>query len=190
MKAGKPKELYSTGDVAKICDVTINTVVKWFEAGELKGRRTSKRGARRITRKSLFSFLKRQNFPPDTAAGERFGLVIVDDDKSAVSLFKKAFGRDHGYAVEAASSRFEAGLLAERLKPNIVFVCVDVKDLDAGEMAEHMRSRGDAQKTPVVAMGRRLGARRREKLSEHFDAILAKPLKVAQVKEIVAAHSS
>ena len=60
----KPKDLYSTGDVARMCGVTINTVVKWFEAGVLKGKRTSETGARRITRRSLFSFLKKRGFPP------------------------------------------------------------------------------------------------------------------------------
>lgn len=183
------KELYSTGDIARICGVTINTVVKWFETGELKGKRTSRRGARRVTRNSLFSFLKRHSFPSDTAAGERFRVIVVDDDKKAISVFRKALDRTCGYAVEAASSSFEAGLLAGHLSPNIVFVCADLRGVNAEGLAERLHSREDTRGTPLVAVGQRLGSRRREKLGGHFNAVVTKPLGIAQVREIVAAHS-
>ena len=186
----KFKDLYSTGDVAKICGVTINTVVKWFEAGELEGRRTSRTGARRITRKSLFSFLKRQGFPPETAARERFRIIVVDDDKAAISLFRRSFRNDSGYMVNTTSSSFEAGLLAERLKPNVVFVDVNLKSIETMELAKHLRDVANGQDMLVVAVGLRLGEKRREELSKHFDAVLTKPLEASKMKKIIAACSS
>ena len=186
----KPKELYSTGDVARICGVTINTVVKWFEAGELEGRRTSRTGARRITRKSLFSFLKRQSFPPDTATGERFRIIVVDDDRSAISLFRNVFRNSNGYMIEATTSSFEAGLLAESIKPNVVFLNINLRSIKAGELIKQLRASADKQKMLIVAVGRRLGEKRRKELSRYFDAVLSKPLEASEIKKIITAYSS
>jgi CheY-like chemotaxis protein len=187
VKVKKPRNLYSTGDVARLCGVTINTVVKWFEAGELKGKRTSATGARRITRRSLFSFLKRRGFPPDAAAAERFRILVVDDDEDVVSLFRKTFRNVYGYVVGVAGSSFEAGLLAERLKPHIVFLSVNLRGVRHADAARLLRANIGTHEVRVVATGRRIGKKRRESLSRHFDAILAKPFEVRQVRETIAA---
>lgn len=188
MKVSRPRQLYSTGDVAKICGVTINTVVKWFEAGELKGKRTSATGARRITRRSLFSFLRRRGFPADAASAERFRVLVVDSDRKAISFFKKTFGRSHGYTIDAAASSFEAGLLAGRLRPHIVFLSVDLGHTDPLALAGLFRGSAAEDKPAVVAVGRRLGKERAERLAAQFDGVLAKPLTARRIKEVVAAH--
>jgi CheY-like chemotaxis protein len=190
MRMKRSKDLYSTGDIARICGVTINTVVKWFETGELKGRRTSKTGARRITRKNLFSFLKRQGFPPDTASREKYRIVVVDNDKTVISTIKKAFRHSYGCTVDATASNFEAGLLTSRLKPDIVFLNVNLKGVEAKKLLKLVRAGRDARKIHVVAITRRLGKQRREEMSRHFDAVLAQPLEVGDIKKLMAACTS
>jgi excisionase family DNA binding protein len=44
------KNVYTTGEVAKICNVTIRTVIKWFESGELGGFKIPNSRDRRIPR--------------------------------------------------------------------------------------------------------------------------------------------
>jgi two-component system response regulator RpaA len=190
MRLGKPRQLYSTGDVAKICGVTINTVVKWFEAGELKGKRTSATGARRITRKSLFSFLKKGGFPADVAAAEAFRVLVVDSDRKVVSFFRNTFRRGDGYAIDAASSSFEAGLLAGRLRPHVVFISVDPARTHPRNLAALFRGSAGKDGPAIVAMGRRLGKKRAEELAAQFDAVMAKPLTAQRIREVMAAHSS
>lgn len=56
--AASPEESsYTTGDVAKICQVSPRTIVKWVEARRLRGYR-GKRGVRRVLRSDLIRFLK------------------------------------------------------------------------------------------------------------------------------------
>ncbi len=188
MKVRGPKKYFSTGNVAKICGVTINTVVKWYETGVLKGRRTSETGARRITRNSLFSFLRRRGYPGDTAVAERFRFLIVDDDIDVIKLITTSFRTAYGYMVGVADSNFEAGLLAERLKPHIVLISTGLKGVEPRHLAELLRASRGAGKAAMVAIGWRLGDKRREALSGHFDAILSKPLDTSRIREIIAGH--
>lgn len=59
----KGKNVFTTGDVAKICNVVPRTVQKWFDKGELVGYRLPLSKDRRIPLEELTRFLKAHNFP-------------------------------------------------------------------------------------------------------------------------------
>ena len=59
-------KVYTTGQVAKICQVNSRTVAKWFDAGHLKGYRLLGSQDRRFPREHLIEFMKRHGMPlPD-----------------------------------------------------------------------------------------------------------------------------
>ena len=49
-------EVFTTGQVARICKVAPRTVVKWFDSGRLRGYRTPGGDNRRIPREELLRF--------------------------------------------------------------------------------------------------------------------------------------
>ncbi len=49
--------VFTTGQVAKIFSVNINTVIKWFDEGKLKGFRLPRSNERRIYRESVTDFM-------------------------------------------------------------------------------------------------------------------------------------
>jgi excisionase family DNA binding protein len=51
-------KVYTTGQVAKICQVAPRTVSKWFDNGRLKGYRIPGSQDRRIPHKHLVAFMK------------------------------------------------------------------------------------------------------------------------------------
>lgn len=57
------QEIYTTGQVAKICKVAPRTVSKWFDSGRLRGYRIPGIQDRRIPREHLIRFLKEYGFP-------------------------------------------------------------------------------------------------------------------------------
>ena len=63
-----PKPTYTTGEIAKLLDVNINTVVKWFETGQLEGYKLPGSHARRIPRSVLINFLAKRDFTIAPAA--------------------------------------------------------------------------------------------------------------------------
>jgi uncharacterized protein (TIGR02996 family)/excisionase family DNA binding protein len=58
--------VFTTGQVAKICQVAPRTVSKWFDSGKLRGYRIPGSQNRRIPRVNLIRFLKENNMPLGT----------------------------------------------------------------------------------------------------------------------------
>ena len=57
------KEVLTTGEVAKICNVAPRTVSKWFDSGSLKGYRIPGSKTRRIPRPRLIEFAVAYGLP-------------------------------------------------------------------------------------------------------------------------------
>jgi excisionase family DNA binding protein len=62
----KGKNVLTTGDVAKICNVAGRTVSKWFDSGLLKGYRIPGSQDRRIPVEEMIRFMKEHNIPAST----------------------------------------------------------------------------------------------------------------------------
>jgi hypothetical protein len=61
--AWKKAEIFTTGDVARICCISIAKVISLFDQGLLKGFKIPGSSHRRIPRKSLIEFIKKYNLP-------------------------------------------------------------------------------------------------------------------------------
>jgi two-component system, OmpR family, response regulator RpaA len=57
------KQVFTTGDVARICHVSPRTVSKWFDSGRLRGYRIPGSEDRRIPRADLITFMKTYGMP-------------------------------------------------------------------------------------------------------------------------------
>ena len=57
------KDVLTTGEVAKICNVSLRTVIKWFDKGYLKGYIIPGTKDRRIPRSELVDFMKANKMP-------------------------------------------------------------------------------------------------------------------------------
>lgn len=57
------KDIFTTGEVAKICNVSLRTVIKWFDSGLIQGYVIPGTKDRRIPRNSLIGFMKENNIP-------------------------------------------------------------------------------------------------------------------------------
>ena len=59
------KDVLTTGEVAKICNVASRTVSKWFDSGQLRGYRIPGSKDRRIPVSNLVKFMKSHGIPMD-----------------------------------------------------------------------------------------------------------------------------
>lgn len=57
------KKVYTTGEVAKLLGININTVIKWFDEGKINGFRLPGSLERRITRTALLHFMQTNEIP-------------------------------------------------------------------------------------------------------------------------------
>ena len=59
------KTVYTTGEAAKICKVSQQTIIRCFDSGQLKGIRVPGSRFRRIPRDQLFLFMRDNGIPTD-----------------------------------------------------------------------------------------------------------------------------
>lgn len=62
-KTSQHKDVLTTGQVSKICNVAPRTVCRWFDNGQLQGYRIPGSNDRRILVSGLIRFMKAHNMP-------------------------------------------------------------------------------------------------------------------------------
>jgi excisionase family DNA binding protein len=185
------KEVLTTGEVAKICNVAPRTVSKWFDSGALKGYRIPGSRDRRIPAGELVKFMKAHGIPLEGVSTGRTRVLIVDDEKEIVEVLEKILTQQTNYEVKTAVSGFAAGMECERFKPHVMLLDIHLGDGDARQLSEMVRTSEQLQFTKIVAMSGKLTDGQAQALRHQgFDGFLKKPFQVRQVVEAIEAATS
>lgn len=185
------KEVLTTGEVAKVCNVAPRTVSKWFDSGALPGYRIPGSKDRRIPLANLLIFMKQHGIPMDALNTGRTRVVIVDDERDVVDVLKKVLTEQTSYEVFTAVSAFEAGALCERIKPHVVLLDVHLGDSDARAIAEMIRGNEALSMTKIIAMSGKLTDGQVQSMkSLGYAGFLRKPFQVRQVVEAIESATS
>lgn len=182
----RQKDILTTGEVAKICNVAPRTVSKWFDSGQLRGYRIPGSKDRRIPLNALIRFMKAHNIPTDGLQTGRNRVLIVDDESEIVEVLEKVLSEQANYEVHTAHSGFEAGLECEKYRPHVLLLDMHLGDIDGNEVVRLIRESNDLQLTKVIAMsGKLTDGQAQHLLHNGFDGYLKKPFHVRQVVEVI-----
>jgi len=150
------KDVLTTGEVAKICNVAPRTVSKWFDSGQIKGYRIPGSKDRRIPVSSLIQFMKDHGIPMDGAHSGKPRVLVVDDDREIVDTLQRVLVEQAGYEVRSSINGFEAGFECERFRPHVILLDIHLGDSDATAVANFVRNQDDMAITRVIAMSGKL----------------------------------
>jgi excisionase family DNA binding protein len=185
------KEVLTTGEVAKICNVAPRTVSKWFDTGSLKGYRIPGSKDRRIPVGELVRFMKAHGIPLDGLSSGRTRVLVVDADREVTDTLARVLAEQTNYEIHAANTAFEAGLECERFKPHVLLLDLHLNDGDSRRVADAVRTSDNLQMTRIVAMSGKLTDGQAHSLrSQGFDDFLKKPFQVRQVVSAIEAATS
>lgn len=180
------KDVLTTGEVAKICNVAPRTVSKWFDSGSLKGYRIPGSKDRRIPASQLVKFMKAHSIPFDGVLSGRTRVMIVDDEQEVLDVLAKVLSEQGNYEVRTANSPFSAGVECDRFKPHVVLLDLHLHEGDCRDVARFLRGHDDFQLTRVIAMSGKMTDQQLAQLRNNgFDATLKKPFQVRQVVEAI-----
>jgi len=180
------KEVLTTGEVAKICNVAPRTVSKWFDSGSLKGYRIPGSRDRRIPSGELMKFMRAHGIPLEGLNSGRTRVLIVDGEKDVVDTLERILTDQTSYDVRVCTTAFAAGMECERFKPHVVLLDIHLGDADARAFAENVRKNEHLQFTKVVAMSGKLTDGQSQGLrGQGYDGFLKKPFQVRQVVEAI-----
>src|SRR5205814_5521688 len=88
------KTVFTTGEAAKICKVSQQTIIRCFDSGQLKGFRVPGSKFRRIPRDLLYKFMKENGIPTDALESGKRKALLVDDDEELIELIRDALEAD------------------------------------------------------------------------------------------------
>ena len=148
----KGKNVLTTGDVAKICNVAPRTVSKWFDSGQLKGYRIPGSKDRRIPVEELTRFMRLHNMPTAALSTGKIRVLIVDSDESAAFQLADSVKRLGEYEVRAVYTTFETGVVTQKFCPHVMIVNLMSPDIDAASICQAVRSDSELQTMKIIAM--------------------------------------
>jgi excisionase family DNA binding protein len=165
------KMVFTTGEVAELFDVNINTVVKWLEDGLLKGFKFPGLTARRVPRKELLDFIAKQRFPVKEVERRSVEVVLVSSNRRQMECFRGAMEDAFGYKLYIASCAFETGLVCATSTPAAIFVHLRHSDFDPEGFRKLAAGKLNLLHTKLIA----IAAGKAPKANKGFDGFLSMP---------------
>ena len=172
----KGKNVLTTGDVARICNVAPRTVSKWFDSGQLKGYRIPGSKDRRIPLNELIRFMKAHDMPTEALPVGKTRVLIVDGTGQPSKELLDALAVRGDYDVQIAHSDFETGAALQRFAPHVILMNLLTNGLDAHGICRSIRATEDFALTKIIALANHLSQQEAAALLQKgYDGYVADP---------------
>ena len=146
------KTVFTTGEAAKICKVSQQTIIRCFDNGQLKGFRVPGSRFRRIPREMLYKFMKDNGIPTDALESGRRKVLLVDDDTELVEIMTKFLEEDGRFEVKIATTGFDAGMLVKEYRPDLLVLDVMLPDINGKEVCQRVRADNTMEEVRILCI--------------------------------------
>ena len=178
------KTVFTTGEAAKICKVSQQTIIRCFDNGQLKGFRVPGSRFRRIPREALYKFMKDNGIPTDALESGKRKVLLVDDDVELVELMTKVLEEDGRFEVRVATTGFDAGMMVKEYRPDLIVLDVMLPDINGKEVCHRVRSDPTLEDVRIICIS---GMVEEDKIQElrlsGADDFLHKPFDIEELIE-------
>jgi excisionase family DNA binding protein len=178
------KKVFTTGQVAKICQVAPRTVSKWFDSGKLRGYRIPGSQDRRIPRDQLIRFLKENGMPLGALEEEGWHkILIIGAEKLFIDRIQELLPEDEDYKYNIANSGFEAGIQAESFHPDTIVIDLSMGRSEGLQIAQNLRRNPQYEQTLIIALASEDEAAPETLVNYGFSENFKKPFDIALLAE-------
>lgn len=181
------KTVFTTGEVAQICKVSQQTVIRCFDSGRLKGFRVPGSRFRRITREGLVQFMKDNNIPLDQLDSGKKRVLVVDDEPAIIDMLVELLERDGRFEVRTASTGFDAGVAAGEFQPDVIILDYMLPDVNGNVVCQTVRSNPRLEHVKIIIVS---GVVNRDEiealLSNGAHEFIKKPFEIDQLINKIA----
>lgn len=181
------KDVFSTGEAAKICKVSQQTIIRCFDSGKLKGFYVPGSRFRRVPRESLIQFMKEHNIPSDNLDTGKKRVLVVDDEPEIVDLLTDILERDGRFEVRTATSGYDAGLLTQEFRPHLIILDFMLPDINGDVVCQSIRSNPEFEDTKIVVISGLIEDDKVEDLLKMgVNEFIRKPFKIDELVELIS----
>jgi len=180
------KTVFTTGEAAKVCKVSQQTIIRCFDNGQLKGFRVPGSKFRRIPREALYKFMKDNGIPTDALESGKRKVLLVDDEPEIVELIDRALQEDGRFEVRIAANGFDAGMMVKEYRPDLIILDVMLPDINGKEVCQRIKSDPALSDVRVICIS---GMVEEDKIADLMSSganeFLQKPFEVEQLVELM-----
>lgn len=183
----KMKNLFTTGESAEICNISQQTIIRCFDSGKLDGFRIPGSRFRRIPRDNLIKFMKENGIPLDNLELKptgRIKILIVDDDDEIVELMVDVLTRDGRFEIRTASSGYDAGLLTQQFRPDVMILDYMLPDVNGNIVCQTIKRNPDFGDIKIIIVS---GVVNQDEIQNLLDSgateFIRKPFNIAELVE-------
>ena len=146
------KTVFTTGEAAKICKVSQQTIIRCFDNGSLKGFRVPGSRFRRIPRTELYTFMRDNQIPTDALESGKRKVLLVDDDAELVEVILKFLDEDGRFETRVAQNGFDAGMMVKEYHPDLIVLDVMLPDINGKEVCHRVRADTSLEDVRILCM--------------------------------------
>src|SRR5579883_3021702 len=183
------KTVFTTGEAAKICKVSQQTIIRCFDNGQLKGFRVPGSRFRRIPREALYKFMRDNGIPTDALESGKRKVLSVVDVSEINEVMNKFLDEDGRFEVRIASNGFDAGMMVKEYRPDIIVLDVMLPDINGKEVCHRVRADTTLEDVRILCIS---GMIEEDKIQElrlsGADDFLHKPFEVESLIERMCAQ--
>ena len=169
------RQVFTAGQVAKICRVAPRTVAKWYDSGRIKGYRIPGSQDRRIPREELISFLRRNGMPlGDLEDSNQIQVLAVACENHHLDQLRPLI---QGTTLREAVDGFAAGIECVNCFPDVVVIDLQIGRGEAIAIAKRIKDLASGERQPLLICLVSEDETDRQSLQKAgFEAIYQKPL--------------
>lgn len=185
-KSKKKMKTLSTGEIAKLCDVNLRTVIRWIERGALKGFKLPGRGNNRVRVEDFIAFLVEHDIPiPPELAGDDNRRVLIVDDEPAIARSIQRVLRSNGFVTDVAVDGFQGGTKLMKDRPILMTLDLSMPGLSGYDVLSFVRETPEIAATKIIVISA-LGSDALQKAIDlGADAVLTKPFENDQMLDCI-----
>lgn len=181
------QEVFTTGEVADICGVSLQTVIRCFDAGKIEGFRVPGSKFRKIPRRSLIKFMKENSVPLEKIGSSKKKILIVDDDTEIIELLVDVLLRDGRFETKTATSGYEAGISTQLFRPDLILLDYMLPDVNGNIVCQTIKKNPEFENIKIIIVS---GVVKRDEidllLKSGAEDFIKKPFNIAELTERIA----
>ena len=144
------KQVYTTGEAAKICNVSQQTIIRCFDSGRLHGFKVPGSRFRRIPHAELIRFMHSNNMDMTRMITGPLQVLVVGLGEVAVDSIIKAHATGHNINIHHADDAWAAGYLAHQHNPSLILVNSNLPGLSKNTMMSSVAVETNRQEPMIV----------------------------------------
>jgi CheY-like chemotaxis protein len=126
--------------------------------------------------------------PSSERNGERYGVLIVDDNDDTRELFAEFLALEGYHSIMARDGR-EALSRLQYVRPDAIISDLDMPEIDGAELIRHLQSKPVLRTIPVLILTGAEGeqvARKLGTLAPHVRTVIRKPVNLSELVRALA----